>query len=89
MPNHPHREKRLRQSASRRLRNRERKADIRQVTTKVRAAIDAGDADAAQTALREATSALAKAAKGSTLHKKTAARKISRLTKAVNTACSS
>ena len=51
---------------------------------KVEAAVVAGDKAAAQASLTEAISEISKAASKGIYHKNTAARKVSRLTKAVN-----
>ena len=55
-------------------------------TKKVRAAIAEGDADAARLRANEAARALDKAASKGVVHKRTAARRKSRLAKAANSA---
>jgi len=86
MASHPHREKRLRQSKQRRERNVARKTTIKKLAKKLRATAAAGDQGSAQSQLPAATAAIAKAAKTGTLHKRAAARRISRLAKTVNAA---
>lgn len=83
---HEHREKRLRQSKASHTRNVARKTAVKKAAKTVRAAVIAKDAAGAATQLKVATSLIAKAAKKGTLHKNAAARRISRLAKAVNTA---
>jgi small subunit ribosomal protein S20 len=82
--NHPSAEKRNRQRIKRTLRNRSVKTAVRGVVKKVRAALANGDSKSAETALATATSALDAAVTKGVLHRKTAARSISRLTRAVN-----
>jgi small subunit ribosomal protein S20 len=74
--------KRARQSEERRLRNRASKTQVKNVIKSVRLAV-AGDS-AAPKDLDHAKSVIAKAAKKGALHKRTAARKISRLSRLVN-----
>jgi len=83
---HEHREKRLRQSKLRRTRNVARKTAVKKAVKAVRAAATTGDATGAAAKVRTATALLAKAAKTGTLHKNTAARRISRVAKAANKA---
>lgn len=73
-----------RQSEEARLVNRSRKSTIRTFSKKAVTAAEAGDAEAAAKYQRVAISLIDKAAKGSTLHKRTAARKKSRLAKRLN-----
>lgn len=70
-----------RQSEEARLVNRSRKSTIRTFSKKAVAAAEAGDPEAAAKYQRVAISLIDKAAKGSTLHKRTAARRKSRLAK--------
>ena len=81
---HKSAQKRHRQSLKRRLINRSRKSTIKTFTKKAIAAVTAGEDVAA--AQSKAESLIDKAAKGSTLHKNAAARKKSRLAKALNRA---
>jgi len=76
--------KRARQNAKRRTINRARKSQIKTQTKHFEAALGAGDAEAAGEKLRLVTQKLDKAAGKSTMHKKTVARKKSRLTKKLN-----
>lgn len=65
-------------------RNKAVKSKVKTYIKKVEAAIAAADKAAAQAALPEAISEISKAASKGIYHKNTAARKVSRLTKAVN-----
>ena len=82
---HKSAQKRHRQSLKRRLINRSRKSTIKTFTKKAVVAVQEGAENAAELH-RKAESLIDKAAKGSTLHKNTAARKKSRLAKALNRA---
>jgi small subunit ribosomal protein S20 len=82
--NHKSAGKRNRQAQVRRLRNRMNKSKMKTVVNKVDEAVAAGSTEAAQEALKKAISVVAKTASKGTIHKKTASRKISRLTKRVN-----
>ena len=84
MANHKSALKRHKQSEVRAARNRAAKTRIRNVVKDVRAAIKANDQDKAQQLLSVAASTMGKAASKGVLHKKNAARKISRLAKAIN-----
>ena len=86
MANHKSALRRHKQSEVRAARNRAAKTRIRNVVKDVRAAIKANDQDKAQQLLSVAASTLGKAASKGVLHKKNAARKISRLAKAINAA---
>ena len=83
MANHKSAEKRNRQAQVRRLRNRSNKQRMKTYIHKLDEAIATGVEADAQAALRDVTSVIAKAASKGTIHKKTASRKISRLTKRV------
>jgi small subunit ribosomal protein S20 len=83
MATHKSAEKRARQSIRRNTINRARRSSIQNFTKAVEQAIAGKDAAAAQKALREAESALARGAGRGTLHWKTAARKTSRLAQRV------
>lgn len=76
--------KRVRTSAARAERNKSVKSAVKTAVKKTEAAVEAKDKAAAQEALLAATSAIQKACNKGIFHKNTAARKISRLTKAVN-----
>lgn len=66
------------------LRNKMIKSKIKTLVKKVEAAVAANDKVAATAALSEAVVAIDKAAAKGVYHKNTAARKVSRITKAVN-----
>ena len=85
MANHKSALKRNRQSPERRARNRANKTRIKTAIKAVDSAIASGDsADKVQEALVAAVPVIQRAAVKGTLHKKNAARKVSRLTKRVN-----
>lgn len=83
MANHKSALKRHRQSQKRAARNRAARTRIKNVVKAVRAAVQSSDRESAATALVNAQSVLGKYA-GKTVHWKNAARKVSRLAKAVN-----
>ena len=83
MANHKSALKRARQNTIRRMRNKAVRTRVKSIVKDVRTAAQASPETAAQT-LDQAKSIIAKAAKKGTLHKRTAARKISRLAKLVN-----
>jgi len=76
--------KRIRVIETKTLRNKMIKSRLKTLVKKVESAVNAGDKAAATAALQEATVAIDQAASKGILHKNTAARKVSRLTKAVN-----
>ncbi len=65
-------------------RNKSIKSGVKTAVKKVYAAIEANDKEAAKNALAAATSAIDKATKKGVYHKNTSARKVSRLSIAVN-----
>lgn len=73
--------KRARQAEALRLKNRSIKTSIKTITKKVEAAANSKDKDAIQLALAEAKTVISKAASKGIIHKNTASRKISRLSK--------
>lgn len=83
MANHKSAAKRARQTVKNNELNRSRRAKVRTLTKAVEKAIAGKEPEKAVATLRVAESALAKAAGKGTLHRKTAARKTSRLAKAV------
>lgn len=83
MATHKSAAKRARQTIKRNALNRSRRAKVHTMAKAVEHAVDKKDASAAKSALRSATSTLAKAVKTGTVHWKTAARKTSRLAKRV------
>jgi small subunit ribosomal protein S20 len=76
-------EKRMRQSAERNERNRAARSTMRTAIKKVRTAVAAGDTATAETALKGAVQVIDRSAKKRVVHRNTAARTKSRLTKAV------
>jgi small subunit ribosomal protein S20 len=76
--------KRIRQSIKRRARNRTRKELIKDQTKVYFAALASGDFAKAETELRKTVSRLDKVASKHTIHKNTASRKRSRLTRRLN-----
>jgi small subunit ribosomal protein S20 len=81
MPNIASAKKRVRQNAKRTLLNHARKSRIRTFTRKVEEAISSGDKKAALEALKVAEPEIMRGATKGVVHKNTASRKISRLTK--------
>jgi small subunit ribosomal protein S20 len=77
--------KRVRQNAKRRTINRARKSQVKTLTKQFETAITEGDVAAAGEQLKVVSRKLDKTAAGSTMHKKTAARKKSRLARKLNT----
>ena len=86
MANHKSALKRHKQSEKRAARNRAVKTRIKTVVKSVRNAIRENDQEAASKALALATSTIDKASTKGVIHWKKAARKISRLAKALNAA---
>jgi small subunit ribosomal protein S20 len=84
--NVPSAEKRNRQRLKRRARNLFHLTTMRTYVKRVRAAIDAKDQAKAKTALTDAVKIIDKAAQKGVIDRKTASRKISRLTIAVTRA---
>lgn len=83
MANTPQARKRIRRNENRSLINTNRMSRIRTFVKKVELAIDGGDKDAATEALKAAQPELSRGVARGVLHKNTAARKMSRLTKRV------
>ena len=86
MANHKSAKKRALQNEVRRLRNRSVKTQIKGIVKNMRAAAAGEDVTQGPEQLKIAQSAIDKAAKKGVLHRKTAARKISRLSRLVKTA---
>ncbi len=76
--------KRAKQNVKNNTTNRARKSRVKTQIKHFEAALDAGDAEAATEQLRLVTKKLDKTASTSTMHKKTASRKKSRLAKQLN-----
>ncbi len=83
MANTPQAKKRIRRNERRAAINGSRMSRIRTLVKKVETALEAGDKTAAQAALIVAQPELARGVARGVLHKNTASRKFSRLTKAV------
>ncbi|MEQ1497572.1 MAG: 30S ribosomal protein S20 [Novosphingobium sp.] len=83
MANTPQAKKRIRRNEKRAEINGNRLGRIRTFVKKVEAALDGGDKTAAADALHAAQPELARGVARGVLHKNTAARKLSRLTKRV------
>ena len=77
--------KRILVTETRAARNKAIRSKVKTFVKKVEAAITAGDKAAAEAALPVAIAEISKAASKGIFHKNTAARKVSRITKAVNT----
>jgi small subunit ribosomal protein S20 len=86
MPNHKSAEKRVRQNEKRRDINRGNRGRLRTGVKKLRAALESGDAGAAQTLLPQTVSLIDKAVQKGVLHRNAAARYKSRLTVRVSEA---
>ncbi|HEX9778937.1 MAG TPA: 30S ribosomal protein S20 [Geopsychrobacteraceae bacterium] len=84
MANHKSAIKRNKQNATRNARNNHIRSTMRTLVKNVREAVAAGEAEAAQTALAKAVPYIDKTATKGVIHKATASRKISRLSKLVN-----
>ena len=84
MANHKSAIKRIRQIQKRTLRNRYWRSTLRTAVKRVRVAVEAGDAAAAQTELRAAVRTIDRVATKGVIHKRQASRRVSRLTLAVN-----
>ena len=83
MANTPQAKKRIRRNDKRAEINGARISRIRSFVKKVEAALEAGDKDAAKTALQAAQPEMARGVARGVLHKNTVARKMSRLSKRV------
>ncbi|UCF95717.1 MAG: 30S ribosomal protein S20 [Desulfobacterales bacterium] len=84
MANHKSALKRARQNEERRLRNKSTKTRIKKAVKDVRLGVSEASRDNALRNLDTAKSIIDRAAKKGVIHKKTAARKISRLARRVN-----
>ena len=84
MANHKSALKRARQNVVRRLRNKAVRKRVKSAVKNVRAAVSDNLQDNVAQELNLAKSVIDNAAKKGTIHKRTAARKISRLSKLVN-----
>ncbi len=77
--------KRARQNEKRRLRNKSTKTRVKNIVKSVRLSVSEESKEAVLSELKTAQSIIDNAAKKGVIHKKTASRKISRLSKLVNT----
>jgi small subunit ribosomal protein S20 len=87
--NHKSALKRHKQSLIREARNRANRTRVKNAVKAVNGALEVKELDAARENLVKATSILSKAAKKGAIHWKKAARKVSRLSRAVNAAAQS
>ena len=76
--------KAIRQNEKRRVRNQAVRTRYRNAIKKVHAALDTGDAQASQEALASAIQAIDRTASKGVIHRRTASRKISRLSRRVH-----
>lgn len=86
MPHHKSAKKRVRQTTTRTLRNKVKTTQARSAEKKLRGLVAAGDKDGAASLLSTAQSLYARMAKAGIIKANTAARKASRLAKAVKNA---
>ncbi len=84
MANHPSAWKRIRQTEKRTMRNKFYRTRMKTFIKRVRQAVKEKDAEQATAHLLAAQAIIAKTASKGVIHKRTAARKISRLTRQVN-----
>ena len=84
MANHPSALKRQRQDKKRRLRNKSYRSTINTSVKKIFSSVDEKDIDGTQQYYKQAIAHLDSAVNKGILHRKTASRRISRLTKRVN-----
>jgi len=84
LANHKSALKRARQNEVRRIRNKSTKTRIKNIVKDVRLDVSEKSKESALTKLDTAKSIIDKAAKKGVIHKKTASRKISRLSKNIN-----
>ncbi|NOZ13735.1 MAG: 30S ribosomal protein S20 [Acidobacteria bacterium] len=86
MANHKSAEKRARQALKRRLRNRQAKSQIRTAMKKMRKFVDENQIEEAKSFLPELISLIQKKSDRGILHKNTASRYVSRMTRLINKA---
>lgn len=84
MANHKSAEKKEKQDEKRRIRNKGIKTRFKNIAKKVEEALSAENRESAQESLQEAISVIDRVASKGVIHKNTASRKKSRLTKRVN-----
>ena len=86
MANHKSAVKRARQNEIRRLRNKATRTRVKSIVKDVRSSVGEASAEETKVKLTTAQSVIDKASKKGVIHKRAAARKISRLTKLANSA---
>ena len=86
MANHKSAVKRARQNEIRRLRNKATRTRVKSIVKEVRTSAGKASSEETKVLLNTAQSVIDKASKKGVIHKRTAARKISRLTKLANSA---
>jgi len=86
LANHKSAIKRARQNEIRRLRNKGTKSRIKSIVKDVRSSVAEASGEETKAKLNTAQSVIDKASKKGVIHKRTASRKISRLTKLANSA---
>ena len=86
MANHKSALKRAKQNVGRRMRNKAVKTRVKSVVKDIQKALDEGNVEAAAGQLNQAKSVIDKASKKGVIHDRTASRKISRLSKQINSA---
>ncbi len=84
MANHRSAMKRIRQNTVRRTHNRHYRSTMRTEIRKLLIAIDAGDSEAAKTQLPKTVSVIQRVAQKGIIHRRQAARRVSRLAGKVN-----
>ena len=84
MANHKSALKRIRQNEKRRIRNKTRKTRIKNLIKNVEGAVSEKSQENAQKALLAAQKYIDKMGRTSTMHRKTASRKVARLSRIVN-----
>ncbi len=89
MTKHPSAQKRHRQSVKRQVRNQAIRSRVRTFVKRVRESVDARNTTEATERLKSAARAIDKAVTKGVLHRNTASRKISRLTRAVRSLAAS
>jgi small subunit ribosomal protein S20 len=84
LANHKSAIKRNQQNTARKLRNQMGRSRIKSLTKEVLTSVEAGNKEEALQAFRKAAPVIQKAASKGTIHRNTASRKISRLSRKVN-----
>ncbi len=84
MAHTPQAKKRIRRNQRREMINKARRSRIRTFIKKVEAALESGDRDAADAALKAAEPEIRRGVSKGVLHRNTASRKVSRLARKVN-----